>query len=89
MNGKLLWRYDTGDAIWAEPVTDGESIYVASMDHFLYALDPATGDVHWSYETPAFRMIINVPTPVFHDNRMYLSSFYDGSYMFLTNVHIQ
>ena len=49
-NGSLSWEYKTEHAIWAQPLTDGERLYVASMDHRLYALDPASGSLIWESE---------------------------------------
>lgn len=49
-NGILKWNFESGDALWASPVTDGKLIYQASMDHTISALDPLTGDVIWQSE---------------------------------------
>jgi outer membrane protein assembly factor BamB len=38
--GSLLWKFKTNGPNWTRPVTDGETVYLASMDHFLYALSP-------------------------------------------------
>ena len=45
------------------------------------ALNPATGEVFWKYPTLQSKMVINVPTPVVDEDRIFLTSFYDGSYM--------
>ena len=38
--GKADWTVDlSSEAIWAQPVFDGETVYVAAMDHSLYALE--------------------------------------------------
>jgi outer membrane protein assembly factor BamB len=50
LKGSLRWSYATEAAIWGSPVSDGEVIYVASMDHYIYALDPQTGDLIWKTE---------------------------------------
>jgi outer membrane protein assembly factor BamB len=47
LNGALRWKFTTGHAIWGAPATDGEVLYLASMDHHIYALDPQTGDLIW------------------------------------------
>jgi outer membrane protein assembly factor BamB len=39
--GNLLGLFQTGSSIWAQPVTDDTRLYVASMDHHVYAVDPA------------------------------------------------
>jgi outer membrane protein assembly factor BamB len=45
--GKLIWKFQTEDAIWSAPVTDGKVIYQSAMDHNIYALDPKTGKLIW------------------------------------------
>jgi len=38
-NGKLQWQFKTGGPNWSKPVTDGNTLYLTSMDHYLYALN--------------------------------------------------
>ncbi|MFO7698392.1 MAG: PQQ-binding-like beta-propeller repeat protein [Anaerolineae bacterium] len=40
----------TGDRVWSTPVVNGSKLYVASMDHLLYAIDRKTGDSVWSVD---------------------------------------
>jgi outer membrane protein assembly factor BamB len=56
--GKLLWTYDTGEAIRSSPVlgpgprgTRQEILYVGSSDGSLYALNASTGRRRWSFNT--------------------------------------
>ncbi|MHC4400628.1 MAG: PQQ-binding-like beta-propeller repeat protein [Planctomycetota bacterium] len=44
-------------------------------------LDPASGDVYWKYPFEPRKMVINVPTPVVCENRLFVTAFYDGSLM--------
>ena len=44
-------------------------------------LAPQTGEVYWRIEFPPRNMPIGVPTPVVDGNRLFVSSFYDGSFM--------
>lgn len=38
--GYPAWTFEQSDeSLWAQPVYDGEKVYLASMDHFLYALE--------------------------------------------------
>ena len=46
--GKLQWKFTTGDPIWAQPLTDGTTVYAASMDGYLYALNLTNGQKIWS-----------------------------------------
>ena len=48
----LLWEYATQGPLWAQPASDShcECIYLTSMDHYLYALDPESGALRWKSE---------------------------------------
>ncbi|OGO36813.1 MAG: hypothetical protein A2W35_01935 [Chloroflexi bacterium RBG_16_57_11] len=50
LDGTERWRFTTGHAIWGPPATDGKTLYVASMDHHIYALDPQSGEQIWATE---------------------------------------
>lgn len=42
--GAEVWKYDsTQYGVWSAPVIANGVLYFGSLDHFLYALDPATG----------------------------------------------
>ena len=47
---KLLWKYKTGGPIQASPVVANGTVYVASTDHRLYALDAKQWEIKWSFE---------------------------------------
>ena len=47
-DGILQWEYTTGQMIWAQPVSDGEVVYAASMDHHLVALRLKDGKELWN-----------------------------------------
>jgi outer membrane protein assembly factor BamB len=49
-NGSLKWTFKVGKQLWAKPLTDGERIYLASMNRLIYALDPASGEQIWVSE---------------------------------------
>jgi outer membrane protein assembly factor BamB len=38
-SGDLLWSFKTTGPNWTKPVSDEQFVYLASMDHFLYALN--------------------------------------------------
>jgi outer membrane protein assembly factor BamB len=46
--GKQKWKFTTKGSLWARPVTDGKVIYQASMDHYLYAIQPQDGKQVWA-----------------------------------------
>src|SRR5262249_6091709 len=43
------WFFKTGDAVTANPVTVGDTVYVGSWDGNFYAIDRATGHLRWKY----------------------------------------
>jgi len=42
-----LKKIELGGALWAQPSTDGELVYVASVDHYLHAINPETYEFAW------------------------------------------
>lgn len=51
--GTDLWHYKALRDIWAEPVVDANNVYIASLDHNLYAVDRATGLLKWQKDLGA------------------------------------
>jgi len=48
--GNLRWSYETADALWSLPVTDGKTVFLSAMDHHVYALNPENGNLIWKSE---------------------------------------
>jgi outer membrane protein assembly factor BamB len=73
---ELLLQADS--AIWATPLVDRAAgrLYIASMDHHLYALDLTTGEQVWVFEAGGAL----VGTPAISDGKLYFgdlsSTFY-------------
>jgi outer membrane protein assembly factor BamB len=42
-----LWNTDLDGGVWAEPLVYGSYVYVATQNDTIYAIDAATGTVHW------------------------------------------
>jgi outer membrane protein assembly factor BamB len=72
--GKLKWRFHTGGAIVASPAVAGDSVYIGSGDHQVYALDRATGAQRWKFATKG-RVS---SSPAVADGVVYVLS-YDGN----------
>jgi len=49
-NGIVQWKFTAKNGLWNQPVTDGKSVFVSSMDKNLYALNPKSGKVLWSVD---------------------------------------
>lgn len=71
-NGSLLWKYETNQSNWAQPVINGDSVYLGSMDHKIYALDITDGEMLWEKEMSG----AIASAPVFDEN---LNQLYVGS----------
>ncbi len=55
-NGEEAWLFETDHGVWAAPLyvpAEAETpatLYVASLDHHLYALDPLSGALRWKVD---------------------------------------
>lgn len=47
-SGNPLWKTMIGDGLWAQPVSDGEMLYITSLDHNVYAFEPGSKEILWS-----------------------------------------
>jgi outer membrane protein assembly factor BamB len=46
-DGSLLWSLEIGSHLWATPASDGEKLYLSSLDHNVYAIDIQDRQVDW------------------------------------------
>lgn len=53
LQGNLKWKFTGGHAFWTKPASDGKNVFVACMDHYLYALDLQTGSLVWKTDLGA------------------------------------
>ncbi|MHC1785374.1 MAG: PQQ-binding-like beta-propeller repeat protein [Anaerolineaceae bacterium] len=53
MNGLVQWKFETEGQNWAQPSTDGENVYISSMDRKVYALRSVDGKKLWSTDLGA------------------------------------
>ena len=67
---KLLWKYKTGGPIQASPVVANGTVYVASTDHWLYALDAKEWGYKWRFKAGG---VIRY-APAVWNNRVYFSA---------------
>lgn len=45
--GEKLWALPISHSLWGTPATDGKLIFLTSLDHFLYAVDPQSQKIAW------------------------------------------
>jgi outer membrane protein assembly factor BamB len=84
LQGRLLWSFQTKGAQWAQPVTDPACgcVYLATMDHHIYAIDAKSGSEKWQTDDLGGSM---VGTPAYSpDSVLYIGTF--GSEMLAINA---
>lgn len=84
LKGTEVWKALDERAGYASPIIiqqAGKDVVVCWTGESLSGLDPATGGVFWSHEMPPIKMPIGAATPVYDGERLFVSSFYDGSLM--------
>jgi outer membrane protein assembly factor BamB len=61
-DGQELWPpFAAQEPQWVKPATDGQTLFVPSLDHNLYALDAATGQNVWSEPVDLGGAILGTP----------------------------
>ena len=85
LTGTERWRALDDRASYSSPIViqQGEVDRVALSGTVtrMAGLSPASGEVLWRIPFPPSKMPIGVPTPVVDNDRLFVSSFYDGSLM--------
>jgi len=71
-SGKQLWKFEAGQALWSHPVLDQEVIYLAGLDHTLFALNPGNGKLIWKQDVGS--AMVSSPL-VGTDGNLYISTF--------------
>ncbi len=83
-DGKEKWRALDDPASYSSPIIiqqSGKDVLVCWTGHNIVGMNPTTGETYWTYLTKPKMMIHNICTPVFDQNRIFLSSFFSGSLM--------
>ncbi|MGC3969655.1 MAG: PQQ-like beta-propeller repeat protein [Pirellulales bacterium] len=82
--GAERWRALDDRASYAAPIIveqAGKRVLVCMTGDNVHGLDPKTGKVFWTEPFPPQNMPIGISTPVVSGNRVFFTSFYDGSLM--------
>jgi len=83
-SGEEIWRALDDRASYSAPTLIEQAsrrVLVCWTGDHVAGLDPEKGRVHWKRPFTPKRMVINVPTPVVDEDRLFVSAFYDGSLM--------
>jgi outer membrane protein assembly factor BamB len=88
LTGKEKWRALNDRGQYSSPVLTqqkGNDVLVCWTGDAVAGLNPGNGEVYWRHEFRPSRMPIGVATPVINGNKIFLTSFYDGSMMLEMN----
>jgi outer membrane protein assembly factor BamB len=85
-SGQERWRALDDQACYSAPIVieqAGRPVLVAWTGESVAGLDPQTGQVYWRHPFPPKnpKIIIGIATPVVDGERLFLTSFYEGSLM--------
>jgi outer membrane protein assembly factor BamB len=75
---EVVWQYDTKDTLWASPCLDGDTLYVASYDKKLFAIDVSSGNPKWAQPFKTDGPI--VAAPICDNGIVYIGSLDRGIY---------
>ncbi len=82
--GQERWKALDDQASYSTPVIveqSGQKVLVCWTGDHVVGLDPDNGQVHWKYPHPPKEMVIAIASPVVDGNKLFLTSFFDGSLM--------
>jgi outer membrane protein assembly factor BamB len=48
-DGRVLWSFDTGDRITSSPLVQGNTVYIATWQGKIFALNRSNGQLRWVY----------------------------------------
>ncbi|MCC7361149.1 MAG: PQQ-like beta-propeller repeat protein [Anaerolineales bacterium] len=71
--GRDQWMFETKRDVWAVPLVLGDTVYVSSLDHHLYALNTANGALRWQKDLGA--ALAGTPTPSEDGRTLYVGTF--------------
>ncbi|MDW8054799.1 MAG: PQQ-binding-like beta-propeller repeat protein [Anaerolineae bacterium] len=68
---RVVWTFKTGNRLWSVPEVAEGKVFLPSLDHSLYALDAASGQLLWKFTAGASI----ASTPTFYEGVLYVGSF--------------
>ena len=82
--GEEVWKALSDPGQYSSPVLvkqNDKEVVVCWTGASVAGLNPQNGEVYWRHKFLPKRMPIGVATPVIKDNKIFMTSFYDGSMM--------
>ena len=80
--GEERWRALRDDACYSAPIIAEQAcrrIVICQTGNNIVGLDPATGEVHWSFEFDWEKWPMGIATPVIHEDLLLISDDHKGS----------
>ena len=84
ISGKEVWRALDDRGQYSSPILakqNGNDVVICWTGDSVAGLNPTTGEAYWVHPFRPRNMPIGVATPVVQGNRIFMTSFYDGSMM--------
>ncbi len=88
VTGSEKWRALNDKASYSAPIIikqAGKRVLVCLTGERIVGLDPLSGKLYWQHPFAPFREVISIATPVFENQHLFISSFYDGSLLLKVN----
>jgi len=82
--GREVWRALDDEASYVAPVLimqAGRQVLVCWTGESITGLNPGNGETYWSIPFEPREMIMNIADPVYDPPYLFLSAFFDGSYL--------
>ena len=87
-SGKERWRALNDPVSYSAPIVIDQAdkrVLICWTAERIVGLDPGTGALYWQYEFTPGRISQNIASPVFSNNYLFVSSFFDGSLLLKLN----
>ena len=82
ITGKEIWRNLEDDANYSAPILikqGDQPVVVFWTGQHVVGLNPNTGEVYWQEKFGPVELIQGIASPVFYNNYLFVSGFFDGS----------
>jgi outer membrane protein assembly factor BamB len=83
-SGKEVWTALKDESSYTSPVLinqAGHDVLVCWTGESITGLNPLNGEIHWTLPFEPLKMIMNISDPVYDPPYLFLSAFFDGSYL--------
>ncbi len=82
LSGKEVWKALSDNASYSSPIVveqAGKRVLVCWTGDNVAGLNPSNGEIYWKIPFNRKKDVINIPTPVYSEPYLFLSSFWEGS----------